>query len=133
MVPEKPPICRCGDCRSKLRSMLVRTRLLALPRPLMHVSFGRFALVLSFLVPALAWAVPGDDAPPPPEAPQVAAASDEAEKAMKSFRVPPGLEVRLFAAEPDVANPVAFTVADDGKVYVCESFRQSRGIEDNRG
>src|SRR6478735_2630743 len=99
----------------------------------MQAFLGRIALVLSFLVPALALAVPGDEAPPLPEAPQVAAASDEAEKAIKSFRVPQGLEVRLFAAEPDVANPVAFTVADDGKVYVCESFRQSRGIEDNRG
>jgi quinoprotein glucose dehydrogenase len=91
------------------------------------------ALLATFICSAISLAVPPDAAPPSPDVPQIAAASDEAEKAIKSFRVPQGLEVRLFAAEPDVANPVAFTIANDGKVYVCESFRQGKGIEDNRG
>ena len=55
-------------------------------------------------------AVPPDAAPPPPDQPQIAAASDEAEQAIKSFRVPQGLEVRLFAAEPfEQAGAVAIT------------------------
>lgn len=79
-----------------------------------------------------ALAVPGDTAPPP-EDPKIASASEEGTNAMKSFRVPQGMEVRLFAAEPMLANPVAFWVDGNGKVYVCETFRQGKGVEDNRG
>lgn len=91
------------------------------------------ALFATLLSAGVSLAVPPDAASPAPDQPQIAAASDEAEKAIKSFRVPEGLEIRLFAAEPDLANPVAFTVANDGKVYVCETFRQGKGVEDNRG
>jgi quinoprotein glucose dehydrogenase len=47
--------------------------------------------------------------------------------------VPEGLKVELWAAEPKLANPVAFCLDNRGRMYVCETFRQSRGIEDNRG
>ncbi len=67
-----------------------------------------------------------------PQAPRVAEASDEGEKAIKGFVYPRNLEINLFAAEPDVANPVAFHVDHQGRVFVCESFRQGKGIEDNR-
>lgn len=67
-----------------------------------------------------------------PAAVQVTEASDEAVRAMSGFRKPAGFQVNLFAAEPDVANPVAFCVDDAGRVYVCETFRQGRGVEDNR-
>ena len=40
--------------------------------------------------------------------PPIAKASDEGLKAIRSFRVPAGLKVELFAAEPLLANPVAF-------------------------
>lgn len=60
------------------------------------------------------------------------AASDEGELAMKGFRKPAGWEVSLFAAEPDVANPVVMYVDNRGRVFVCESFRQDRGVTDNR-
>ena len=42
-------------------------------------------------------------------------------------------QISLFAAEPDVANIVAFDVDNQGRVWVCESFRQNRGVTDNRG
>jgi len=32
--------------------------------------------------------------------------------------VPPGFEVRLFAAEPDMANPVAMTFDEKGRLWV---------------
>jgi quinoprotein glucose dehydrogenase len=92
-----------------------------------------FVGILCGLIPNWAWAVPGEEAAPPPEAPQIAAASNEAVQAMGGFRIPAGMQVKLWAAEPDLANPVAFTVDAQGRVYVCETFRQSRGIEDNRG
>lgn len=79
------------------------------------------------------FAVPGDHAPPPPEEPKIAAASDEGERAIAGFRVPAGLKTELWAAEPMLANPVAFTIDHQGRVYVCETFRQGHGVEDNRG
>jgi len=70
---------------------------------------------------------------PPPKKPEIAKASDEGERAITGFQMPKGFAAKLFAAEPDVANPVAFYVDNDGKVYVCETFRQKKGVEDNRG
>ena len=68
----------------------------------------------------------------PPAEPQVAAASSEAEQAISGFAVPENWSIQLFAAEPDVANPVAFDVDARGRVFVCETFRQVKGVEDNR-
>lgn len=77
-------------------------------------------------------AVPGD-APPPPDEPKIASASDEGQQALAGFRVPAGLKGELWAAEPLLANPVAFCIDNRGQIYVCETFRQGRGVEDNRG
>src|SRR5688572_24384688 len=84
------------------------------------------------IAPFPALAVPGD-APPAPEEPQIAAASEEGQQAIAGFRVPEGLKAELWAAEPMLANPVAFCIDHQGRVYICETFRQSRGVEDNRG
>ena len=67
------------------------------------------------------------------KAPTIAAASDEAERAIKRFTYPNGWKAELWAAEPDVAHGVAFDVADDGRVFVAESFRAWRGVPDIRG
>ncbi len=65
--------------------------------------------------------------------PKIAAASDEAERAMKGFKLPDGVSVSLFAAEPLLANPVAFCFDEQGRVYVAETFRQGKaGVTDNR-
>ena len=72
--------------------------------------------------------VPGDRASPPPPA-----ATDEAARAAAAFGMPAGFVVERFAAEPDVSNPVAFSVDERGTAYVCETFRQNRGVTDNRG
>src|SRR5438270_1287743 len=44
------------------------------------------------------------------------------EESRKRFKVPPGWEVKVFAAEPDVINPVAFTVDERGRLWVVECF-----------
>lgn len=97
--------------------------------------FGSLCAVLMILVAiSRAQAVPGDGASPgpTPEAPQIARATSEGHEAIAGFRVPPGLKVELFAAEPLLANPVAFHVDHKGRVWICETFRQGHGIEDNR-
>ena len=49
------------------------------------------------------------------------------------FRVPAGLKVELFAAEPLLANPVAFCIDEKGRFYVAETFRLGAGVTDTRG
>jgi quinoprotein glucose dehydrogenase len=65
--------------------------------------------------------------------PEVAAASPEASEAIRSIRLAPGLRIELFAAEPLLANPVAFCIDDRGRFYVAETFRLHSGVTDNRG
>ena len=89
------------------------------------------ALIAACAVPAVA--VPTGGTPPAPKPPVVAARSDEPAKASAAFGMPAGMTVKLFAAEPDVANPVAFAIDEQGRVFVCETFRQNRGVSDNRG
>lgn len=67
------------------------------------------------------------------EAPKIAAASDEGERAIRKFQIPAGWKVELWAAEPDVAQVVSFDVANDGRVFAAETFRAWRGVPDIRG
>ena len=64
---------------------------------------------------------------------EIVGASAEAEQAMGGFRKPEGWQVSLFAAEPKLANPVAMFIDRLSRVFVCESFRQGKGVTDNRG
>ena len=43
-----------------------------------------------------------------------------------------GMKSALFAKEPLVEDPVSFCFDDAGRLYLAESARQERGIEDNR-
>ena len=100
---------------------------------------GRFpvaaagCLLLGLAIPA--GAVPPESLAPAPTAPQepvVAAASDEPQRSLAAIRNPLGLAGQVVAAEPLVANIVAFFVDGRGRIYVCETFRQGQGVEDNR-
>ena len=56
-------------------------------------------------------------------------------EAQEEFVVPPGFEVRLFAAEPDVVNPVAMTWDERGRLWVVELYEYPLGAprrEQNR-
>src|SRR5262245_44690255 len=64
--------------------------------------------------------------------PYIEPASAEGERAIAGFQVPNGLKVELFAAEPLLANPVAFCLDERGRVFVAETFRLEHGAEDNR-
>lgn len=73
--------------------------------------------------------------PGQPYTPFIAPASNEAANALKRIKVPAGMAVNVWAAEPMVANPVSFGFDHTGRMYVCETFRQkgNSGVEDNRG
>jgi len=61
-----------------------------------------------------------------PYAPAASSALSPAE-AQKKFVVPEGFEVRLFAAEPDVINPVAMTWDERGRLWVLELYEYPLG------
>jgi putative membrane-bound dehydrogenase-like protein len=44
------------------------------------------------------------------------------EESLSRLHVPPGFEVKLFAAEPDIINPIAFTVDERGRLWVVECY-----------
>ena len=76
-------------------------------------------------------AVPGIEPPPPPREPRIAAASAEPEAARTTFGLPAGFAAEVWAAEPLLANPVAFSIDERGHAYVCEAFRAHKGVGDN--
>ncbi len=84
------------------------------------------------LLPAFCLAEPA--APPKPDdrVPAPLAASDSPEQAMKNFTVAPGLQVDLWAAEPLLANPVAFAFDDQGRAWVAETNRRRSSVPDIR-
>ena len=55
------------------------------------------------------------------------------ESAIKQFQTPPGFKIDLFAAEPQLLNPVAFSIDEQGRVYVAETFRYRKSVYDIRG
>ena len=59
-------------------------------------------------------------------------ASDEALLALKRFKLPPGLTVSLWAAEPMLANPVAFNFDEKGRAFVAETYRYRSSVLDIR-
>src|ERR1043165_1102947 len=63
---------------------------------------------------------------------KVSDASDEGETAIKKFKLDRGMKCELFAAEPMVANIVAFSIDEKGRFFVAETFRVGEGVIDNR-
>src|SRR5262249_53189482 len=70
--------------------------------------------------------------PSPANPPKVAHASDEGERAIQQFKVPKDFKVELIAAEPHLANPVAFWIDEKGNIYVAETFRLTDDVPDIR-
>jgi quinoprotein glucose dehydrogenase len=67
-----------------------------------------------------------------PYNPKVLGPSNEAEQAIKRFRLPKGVEASVWAAEPLLANPVSFSFDERGRCYVAETFRLGHGVTDDR-
>ncbi|WP_422652916.1 PVC-type heme-binding CxxCH protein [Alienimonas chondri] len=84
-------------------------------------------------LPALSIADGPDNPAEQSYAPAIAEASDEPQNSLAGFKLPEGVTGSVWAAEPLLANPVAIDVDHRGRVFVCETFRQSKGVEDNRG
>jgi len=64
--------------------------------------------------------------------PEIAPASDEGTQALARMQLPPGLEAKLWAAEPMLANPVAFNFDEQGRLLVAETYRYRTSVLDIR-
>src|SRR5947199_3088675 len=62
-----------------------------------------------------------EDRPLPPQA------------AAKAMTVPPGFKATLFAGEPDVVQPIAFTFDDRGRLWVVECLSYPKWTDDGKG
>ncbi|MCP4788151.1 MAG: c-type cytochrome [Fuerstiella sp.] len=67
-------------------------------------------LVLFLLLAAVAFGEGADDAPLPPD------------EAARTMVVPEGFSVTLFAGEPDVMQPIGFSMDDRGRLWVAEAY-----------
>ncbi len=95
-------------------------------------AFARRAQLLVSLLVLSAMSRAGQDDEPPAYDPEVKSASADAELARQGFQVADGLVVELVAAEPLLANPVAFCIDEQGRFYVAETFRHHAGVTDMR-
>lgn len=82
----------------------------------------------------LVWGVRAEAENRPAYDPPIQPASDEPLNAMRQFSVPGDLRIELVAAEPLLANPVAFYIDNHLRFYVAETYRAGSGfgVPDNR-
>lgn len=100
------------------------------------------SIITLLIVSSLAWSWLGltlTAQPPSPSGPASPLTADPlpdgavaAERFITGLRVPAGLKVELFAAEPALGNPVAICLDERNRVYVAEEYRFNRGTEENR-
>ena len=67
-----------------------------------------------------------------PYEPFVHEADEGAAQAVESFTTAEGMQVDLWASEPQLANPVCFWIDERGRMYVAETFRHFAGVTDMR-
>ncbi len=94
----------------------------------------RFGFVLSVVFPCTIFMASADAQPDPrdPYAAKLGKASDDWKKTVQRMKLPAGVKADIWAAEPLVANIVAFYFDEKGRCYVAETFRLHRGVTDNR-
>ena len=57
----------------------------------------------------------------------------DADKALLStIKYPKGMTATVFAREPNVQDPTAISIDEQNRVYIAETHRFDRGVEDNR-
>ncbi len=82
-------------------------------------------LMLSvFLAPHLAAAEPAEF-PTVTNSPNFTETPISASEALQSIQLPDGFQVTLFAAEPDLRQPIAMTTDERGRLWVAENYTYS--------
>jgi putative membrane-bound dehydrogenase-like protein len=86
------------------------------------MTLARFGLVASILLSTAASGRAGDDFPAPYNSEPSSGHPMAPEAAARAFRVPEGFRVSVFAAEPDVQNPIAMAWDARGRLWIAENF-----------
>ena len=84
-----------------------------------------FLFATSVLAACTATSVFGVQIPEPPDTERSTTRPMQALQAAAGFRTPPGFQVQVFAAEPDVRNPVAMAWDTRGRLWVAENYTYS--------
>lgn len=66
-------------------------------------------------------------------APKIHPASNEGEQAIGHIKIPEGLKIELWAAEPMLANPVCMRADNRDRIFLVETFRHTSNVLDIRG
>ena len=85
-----------------------------------HVNFDHFRLHDKRPQGAAVAPLPAEARPPKDQYPFARISADQAAKVMK---LPSGFSVKVFAAEPDVKQPIAMTLDDRGRVWIAEAYQ----------
>ena len=95
----------------------------------------RFGLILCLVFAGLLPTdrlAPSANAEPTDKGHKAEAKSETGLQAMSRFRVPAELKAELAADDSLLANPVSFCFDEQGRIFVAETYRKGKGIEDNR-
>src|SRR4029453_6550876 len=56
-----------------------------------------------------------------------------ADEAAKAMIMPPGFKATVFAAEPDVEQPIALALDDRGRLWIAEAFEYPQRAPEGKG
>ena len=81
-----------------------------------------------------------DVQPTVPDAPRAAVRPDEypnaripAEDAARAMKLPPGFKATVFAAEPEVQQPIAMALDDRGRLWIAEAYEYPQCAPEGQG
>jgi len=92
---------------------------------------GLLAVSLSIGHPLRAADAAGDVPMPPMDSIRFAGLSGE--EAVKALTLPPGFSAQLFAAEPDILQPIAFAMDHRGRLWVAEAYEYPLRAREGEG
>src|ERR1700733_2277998 len=92
----------------------------------------RSSPLLLIILPAVVLASAFAATAVPPESPKIDPASTSPADALTLIQVEKGLQVRIWAAEPLLANPVSFAFDNKGRCFIAETTRFENGVPDTR-
>ncbi len=92
----------------------------------------RRAVLISFLLSSLPALFPvsllrADDFPTPVNTEKATTSPMAPDEVVKTAKLPPGFVLSVFAAEPDVQNPIAITTDERGRLWVAENYSWAGG------
>lgn len=88
--------------------------------------------ILSLCISLLSFLIPTDqlraeDFPTPQNTEKATTSPMAPDEVVKTAKLPPGFVLSVFAAEPDVQNPIAITTDERGRLWVAENYSWAGG------